>query len=281
VAKNEALALEISSDPSGHHIVVKGTLPIDQRDIVRTSPILDPKHFAQTAFIQALQNQGIKINSPKQAAAQTTFPNSYQNDQRVALWTSPPLTEYVKLILKVSHNLGADLVPLLLASKQGKKTFDEGMRLLGDFAIKQIKLSPDSFVFVDAAGGDENRLTPQAEVQLLELMHQKSPVQFRNYFDALPILGVDGSLEDFAKNTPAAGKVRAKPGTGVSLNLATGNYFLITQALAGYIEGKNGHLLAYMVAVNNSKISSINDIFIVFEDQGQLSNIIYNLSDSD
>ena len=135
--------------------------------------------------------------------------------------------------------------------------------------------SPTAFVFADAAGGNENRLTPQAEVQLLEYVHGKNPLHFQHFFDALPILGKDGSLEDFARDTPAAGKVRAKPGTGVAYNLAIGKFFLITQALGGYIEGKNGHLFAYMLAVNDGMMPTIQDIFPIFEDEGQLSNLIF------
>jgi D-alanyl-D-alanine carboxypeptidase/D-alanyl-D-alanine-endopeptidase (penicillin-binding protein 4) len=269
VAKDGKLALEVSANEAGNQIVIKGTIPIDQHDIVRTANILDPAAFARAAFIQALQKAGVKINSSKYNAG------SYNAQQEVAVWISPPLSEYAKLILKVSHNLGADLVPLLLAAKNGKKTFDEGMLLFGDFVIRDVKLSPDSFVFIDAAGGNENRLTPRGEITLLEYMHQKSPPQFTHYFDALPILGVDGSLEDFAKNTTAVGKVRAKPGTGIALNLATNKFFLITQALGGYIEGKDGHLLAYMVVVNNAAMPTIDDIFPIFEDVSLLSNLLY------
>jgi len=280
VGKEEPLAIEINADPSGHHIVVQGTMPIGQHDIVRTSSILDPKAFARAALIQALQKQGVKLNIPSEAPAQTKPLTAYQNPKQVALWTSPPLSEYAKLILKVSHNLGANLAPLLMASRQGKKTFEEGMRLLGDFAVQEVKLSPDTFVFIDGAGGNENRLTPQAEVQLLTVVHKQNPTQFQRYFDALPILGVDGSLEDFAKKTEGVGKVRAKPGTGVALNLATNKFFLITQALGGYIEGKNGHLFAYVVVVNNAKMPTIDDIFAIFEDVSQLSNQIYLETDS-
>jgi len=271
-AKDEVLEINISSDDLGHNIVVKGTVPIDQRDIVRTFSIKDPKSFARAAFIQALQQQGVKVNLSESL-------NSNKDLQQVGLWTSPPLSEYAKLILKVSHNLGADLVPLLLASQQGKKTFGEGMRMLGDFAIQEVKLSPNAFVFIDGAGGNENRLTPQAEVQLLEYIHKQTPSKFQNFFNALPILGVDGSLEDFAKGTQGAGKVRAKPGTGVAFNLATESYFLITQAFAGYIEGKNNHIFAYMVVVNNGAMPAIKDVFPIFEDIGQLSSMIYNHTD--
>lgn len=284
VAKEGPLSIEISSDDAGHQILVKGTIPLQQRNVVRTFAIKDPKNFARAAFIQALQKLGIKVNilAEKSDTPSLNFYAQHPpSTQPIALWTSPPLSEYAKLILKVSHNLGADLVPLLLASRKGQKTFDEGMRLLGAFATEDVKLSPDTFVFVDAAGGNENRLTPQAEVQLLEFIRKQPPQQFQHFFEALPILARDGSLEDFAKDTAAAGKVRAKTGTGVAINLATGNYFLITQALAGYIEGKNGHLFAYALVVNNGKMPSISDVFSIFEDVSQLSSLIYNHSDKE
>jgi D-alanyl-D-alanine carboxypeptidase/D-alanyl-D-alanine-endopeptidase (penicillin-binding protein 4) len=279
VENDNSLELTITSAEAGHRIVVKGTIPLDQHDVVRTFSIKDPSNFARAALIQSLEAQGIKLNIPKDKTAHIPASVSYKALQPIALWTSPPLTEYAKLILKVSHNLGADLVPLLLAAQQGKRTFDEGMLLFGNFVTQDVKISPDAFVFGDAAGGNENRLTPQVEVQLLEFVYKEPSARFKNYFDALPILGKDGSLEDFAKNSPGAGKIRSKPGTGVAFNLATGKFFLITQALAGYIEGKNGHLYAYMLGVNNGMMPTIMDIFLIFEDVSELSSIIYTQTD--
>ncbi|MBS0650382.1 MAG: D-alanyl-D-alanine carboxypeptidase/D-alanyl-D-alanine-endopeptidase [Verrucomicrobia bacterium] len=272
VGNGGLLQIEVSST-DGHHIVVEGTIPANQKGIVRTFAIQDPPAFAQAALIQALKNQGIKIELDDQQP--TSFIPS-KKWQQVALWTSPPLSEYGKLILKVSHNLGADLVPLLLASKQEQKTFNEGMRLLGDFTVNKVGVSPSAFVFIDAAGGNENRLTPQAEIQLLQYMSKLPSKQFQHFLNALPILGVDGSLEDFGKNSNGAGKVFAKTGTGAAFNLATGKFFLITQAYAGYIKGKNGHLFAYEVVVNNAQMPTINDIFAIFEDEAQLSSMIFD-----
>jgi len=271
----ENMSIEITTDPVGNKIIVKGIVPADQRDIVHTVSIKNPKEFARAAFIQALKDAGIKINLRPKDSSKFQLPENYENLTQVALWTSPPLSEYAKLILKVSHNLGADLVPLLLASQKGQKTFDEGMLLLGKYAIDDVNMSEDTFVLVDAAGGNENRLTPKAVIQLLEFMSKKSPENFKKFYGALPIMGVDGSLEDFGKNSSSTGKIRAKTGTGVAHNLATGNFFLITQALAGYIEGENGHLFAYMIAVNNGELPTINDIFAIFEDESRLSDALY------
>jgi serine-type D-Ala-D-Ala carboxypeptidase/endopeptidase (penicillin-binding protein 4) len=265
---DEGADIEVTEDPR-HGIQLKGTIGMDQKDVVKTFAVQDPAVFVKSAFIAALKAQGIKL-SPS-----TKGSSNYQGLQPIAVWVSPPLSEYAKLIFKVSHNLGADLVPLLLGVKQGKKTFEEGLRLLGDFVINDLKISEDDFVFLDAAGGNDNRLTPQAVVQLLEYVYHQSKVDFKKFRSAMPLLGVDGSLEDFGRQTEAKGKVWAKSGTGMLYNAATGKFFLTTQALAGYIEGKNGHLLAYMVVVNNAKMPAIEDIFAIFEDEAQISNVIY------
>lgn len=274
VDANGKLNLEMTTDETTRKMTIKGTIPVGQSNIVRTFPITDPGYFARAALIQALEKIGVKVNITQKTekTANTFQPNP---DLLVAEWVSPPLSEYGKLILKVSHNLGADLIPLLLAAQKGQKTFDEGMVLFGEFVENVAKISPDQFVFIDGAGGNENRLTPQAEIALLDFMYKKQGSKFQNYFDALPILGVDGSLEDFGKGTPGVNKVRAKPGTGVAYNISTGKFFLITQAFAGYIEGKNGHLFAYEVVINNGKLPTVDDIFGIFEDEAKLSNFIY------
>ncbi|WP_068469249.1 D-alanyl-D-alanine carboxypeptidase/D-alanyl-D-alanine endopeptidase [Candidatus Protochlamydia phocaeensis] len=275
VGDKEALDLQMDSDESGKQITIKGSLPIGEKDIIRTFAIKDINQFAQTAFIQALRSQGIAVNLDRHHAPSLPPSDILQKLAPIAVWTSPPLFEYAKLILKVSHNLGADLIPLLLAAKKGKKTFDDGMEELGQFLIQDVKISPDSFVFIDAAGGDGNRLTPLAEVQLLEYMSKKPQAQFEHFFNALPILGVDGSLADVAKNTAGAGKVWAKTGSGLSFNLATRTYFLTTKTFAGYIKSKNGHLLAFMVSVNNGTMPALKDVFAIMEDVGQITSLIY------
>ncbi|CDR35258.1 D-alanyl-D-alanine carboxypeptidase/D-alanyl-D-alanine-endopeptidase [Criblamydia sequanensis] len=277
VAKDEPLEIVITSNEDGQKLLLKGSVPLDHRDVVKTFAIKDPKAFARSAFIQALESVGIKVKQTD--SREIKLPEDYKNYQQMALWISPPLSEYGKLILKVSHNLGADLVPLLLASRNRETTFSQGMELIGDFLTREVKLSPNEFVFIDAAGGNENRLTPRAEAKLLDYMYHQTATKFERFKEALPILGVDGSLEDFGKDLEAKGKVFAKPGTGVSFNLATQKFFLITKAFSGYIQGKNNHLYAYMVVVNNAAMPTLEDIYEMFEDASKLSNLIYQHTD--
>lgn len=276
VAKGEKTELKTSSDDEGKNIVIEGSVAADQKELIRTEVIKNPTHFAKLAFIEALQRAGIKVNLTNSAKLPES--TELKTLEPISVFTSPPLSEYAKLILKVSHNIGADLVPLILGSKVGKKSYDEGMKLIGDFLVEPAKISKDSFVLVDAAGGDDNRLTPKAEVALLSYIRKLPKDQFKNFYDALPILGVDGSLADFGKNTGAVGKARAKTGTGILFNAATGEMFLTTQTLMGYVEGKNGHLIEFMISVNNAKMPTIEDIFPIFEDLAQMTGIIYNRS---
>ncbi|CUI15836.1 putative serine-type D-Ala-D-Ala carboxypeptidase [Candidatus Protochlamydia naegleriophila] len=278
VAKGEPLNIEMSAEGDGKTIVVKGTIPIDQKDLVRTFNVQNPALFAGDAFIQALQAQGIAVNGDEKGSI-LPAEHFFSNQEPLAVWTSAPLSEYAKLILKVSHNIGADLIPMLLAVRKKEKTFEQGMLELGKFVKEEVKLSPGSYVFLDGAGGDDNRLTPQAEVELLHYLQKWPKKAFQKFYDALPILGVDGSLSNYAKDTPAVGKVRAKTGTGISFNLATQQLFLTTQTLAGYVEGQNGNLIEFMISVNNGQLPTIDDIFPIFEEISQMAVQIYDLTE--
>jgi D-alanyl-D-alanine carboxypeptidase/D-alanyl-D-alanine-endopeptidase (penicillin-binding protein 4) len=276
VAKEQPFEVDVDFNQTAKTLRVSGNIPEDQKELIRTASIQDPKAFAKDAFVQALGAQGVVVSGKK--VGQLPAKGGYAAMQPVAVWTSPPLSEYAKLILKVSHNPGANLCPLLLAAQKGEETFNAGMLLLGKFVTEEVKLPLDSFVFTDGAGGDGNRFTPQAEVQLLEYVRSWPKESFQKYYNGFPILGVNGSIEDFGKGTAAAGKVYAKTGTGIAINLATNQFFLNTQALAGYIEGKNGHLLEFMIAVNNANMPKLDEIIAIFDDECQMTVEFYNMS---
>ena len=60
------------------------------------------------------------------------------------------------------------------------------------------------------------------------------------WMQALPIAGVDGSLENRLKGTPAERNVRAKTGTMSNI-----------RSLAGYVTAANGEHLAFVIMVND------------------------------
>jgi D-alanyl-D-alanine carboxypeptidase/D-alanyl-D-alanine-endopeptidase (penicillin-binding protein 4) len=72
------------------------------------------------------------------------------------------------------------------------------------------------------------------------------------YFDALPILGVDGTLADSVpKDSPARGKVRAKTGTLSWYDVQNERPLLRSKALAGELETAKGTKLYFAMFLND------------------------------
>jgi D-alanyl-D-alanine carboxypeptidase len=127
----------------------------------------------------------------------------------------------------------------------------------------------------NGSGSPDSQATPEAVTKLLAEMRKTAAGEA--YFDAFPVLGVDGSLATIGKEppdpviVPAFGHVYAKTGTTVAKDT------LKAQVFAGYIDGKSGARLAYVVYVNNvSPIAGVGDVIKVFADEGEISAILYD-----
>lgn len=271
----EKSALFVTKNSGGDQLVVSGTVSVDRKNILAISPVQDPQKFVQMALTDALFAEGITV-TPNAMVPNTLPPvTAYQNTKPAAMLVSLPLIETAKLIWKVSHNSGANLVPLLLASAEGKTTYNEGMQLLGHFFTDTVYLNPNEISFLDAEGGDSNYVSCDSVIKLLEYMYHLSPVEFAKHIYALPILGVDGTLEYVGRQTPARGHVFAKTGTGMVMNKLNGSFLLTSQSLAGFIQAKNGHWLAFMVVVNSIPLKEICDMQAVGEDLANIATRVY------
>src|ERR1700722_13346995 len=65
VAAGGPLQINVSADPSGKNIRVEGTIPMDQKEVIRALPIRKPAEFARLALIQLLKEQGIVFSQKK------------------------------------------------------------------------------------------------------------------------------------------------------------------------------------------------------------------------
>ena len=234
-------------------VVLKGTIPAGRGDLIRNFEVADPTSWARSLFIETLRRQGISVSaSPlafQDSAALPPRPDVARLPA-IAEYVSPPLGEYVKVILKVSHNLHASTLPVLLALADGKTTLTDGLRAQGQILTK-LGVKPEAISFGGGAGGARADLvTPRATVDLLLAMLARP--SFQAYYAAMPILGRDGTLaKSVEANSPARGHVRAKTGTYYVENELTGRTILTSKALAGYVETAHDRKLAYCIFVNN------------------------------
>ena len=72
---------------------------------------------------------------------------------------------------------------------------------------------PDGFVIRDGSGLSRHDLvSPETIVRVLDRIQRDTA--FAVFYNAMPIAGVDGTLKDRMKGTPAEGNVHAKTGSG-------------------------------------------------------------------
>jgi D-alanyl-D-alanine carboxypeptidase/D-alanyl-D-alanine-endopeptidase (penicillin-binding protein 4) len=260
----------------GERFTVRGQVGVNAKPQVRIYHVEDPAGFARALFIDALKREGVTVNASALQQPRADLPDaeSYGKMQRVALHRSPPFSEVAKVTLKVSHNLYASTLPLLVAAKHGKRTLADGMRLQRDFLAEQ-GVDTKTISFGGGAGGaPADYVTPRATVQLLRAMAKRP--EAKAYEAALPVLGVDGTLADVVgANSPARGAVRAKTGTYFWFDVLNGRSLLTSKALAGFLTTTRGRRLNFVMFVNNVPLPQ--DVTPLREGRvlGQLCEIIH------
>jgi D-alanyl-D-alanine carboxypeptidase/D-alanyl-D-alanine-endopeptidase (penicillin-binding protein 4) len=237
--------------PAPHQIVVEGEIPAGIAPLVQTFQVDDPADFAHTLFVEALARH-----------------------DRVALLRSLPFAEVVKVILKVSMNRGADTLVFLLAVKEGKRTFEEGLQAIRPF-LESIGVDAAAISLGDGRGNDRADLfSPRSVAALLVAMAHRP--ESGAYYDALPVLGVDGTeFMSLPATSPARGKIVAKSGTTVVGDLMNQAFLLLGKADAGYLTAKSGRRLVWAVYVNDVSSPNLEDVIGVGADLGTIAEAIY------
>ncbi|MCI0463828.1 MAG: D-alanyl-D-alanine carboxypeptidase/D-alanyl-D-alanine-endopeptidase [Gemmataceae bacterium] len=252
VAAGQPTKIEVKSE-GGERFSVRGQIAVTSRPQVRIYGVEDPAAFARCLFIETLRREGITVAANPLQAPRAELPEkqSYGKRERVALFRSAPLSEVAKVTLKVSHNLYASTLPMLVAAQNGQRTLADGLRRQRQFLAKQgVDVSTISFGG-GAGGAGADHVTPRATVELLRALARRP--DWKRFEAALPVLGVDGTLVDVVgPNSPARGSVKAKTGTYFWIDLLNGGRTLLTsKALAGTMRTARGRELVFAMFVNN------------------------------
>jgi D-alanyl-D-alanine carboxypeptidase/D-alanyl-D-alanine-endopeptidase (penicillin-binding protein 4) len=251
VATNQNLRITVKT-PSPGRIIVRGQIPAGHKPLLRVAEVDDPASFARALFIEALRRAGVWVDASPLAANRSDLlpPSQDEHLPGLASFRSPPFQEEARLILKVSHNLHASLLPLVLAAHQGKRTLSDGLQIERGL-VGRLGVEVSTISFAGGAGGSRaDYTTPRATIQLLRGMANRP--EFDAYKAGLPVLGVDGTLSHAVDaSSPARGRVFAKTGTLLYDNLLNDDYLLTSKALAGYMTTRHGRDLALAVFLNN------------------------------
>ena len=244
-------------NPDGSQtVILSGSVSQSEPSRIYGYPVASPSRFAAVAFNEALRSAGVLVEEkPVGITSASPYKAFYQPEYKVAEHVSAPLSEEIKVTLKVSHNLHASMTPFLLGALVGKakdKIDRKGFLLEHDF-LTQAGLDLSGASQADGAGGAASAFyTPDFMVHYLAYM-AKQP-SFPVFEHALPILGRDGTLVAIQQNSPAAGHVFAKTGTFGAEDLLNGQLMLVGKGLAGYTTTPGGQNLAFALYLNHIEI---------------------------
>jgi len=207
-------------------------------------PVHHAREWTSRLLISELKLAGIQWVQTRNRLSAVRAKNPLE---KKVLIQSPPLQQILVPFLKRSLNwLGESLIRKVGQNSSWDSDtsfFKAGMELLQhdvDHLLASLGL-PQTIVLKDGSGvSHASWVTPLATLHFLEQL-QQSP-EFHTVWDALPIAGVDGTLEKRMKGTAAENWLRGKTGT-------------LSDAynLAGYIPTPSGALISFVQLVHTQK----------------------------
>ena len=216
-------------------IVVEGSLPVGAPIQKFVIDVVNAPLYVGTLFKELLvqdsvifQGEVMQGKAPRNAVPLVTH-------------LSDPLTLVIYHTNKVSDNFSAEMILKTLAAerKGAPGTAEHGVAIIRQY-LHQLGVDSTSYQIVDGSGVSRyNLVTPDLMIALLQDMYQDFRFQ-AEFQTSLPIAGVDGTLRERMRGTPAQGVLRAKTGTlsGVS-------------ALAGYTTTADGEPIAFSVIMEH------------------------------
>lgn len=199
-----------------------------------TPLLIGTKDLFMERFRQELRDGGITVVDNEEAIAN----NKTKNRPLIHLCSRfHSLDQVLMRMLKESDNLYAESVLYQVAASGGVKNASAThARQWIHKLITRIGLNPSDYKFADGSGLSlYNYVSAELLVGLLRFAYHNQNI-YGQLYPALPIAGVDGTLEKRMKGAFTNGNVRAKTGTLTGIS-----------SLAGYCTAANGHHLAFAI----------------------------------
>src|SRR5246127_4684850 len=231
--------LTLKREPGSNVVTVLGTLPVKSAPRKLTLAIQEPALHAAAMLKRLLEDRGIKVDGTLRRLSLP--PGAPEGEKRVVLaeHRSIPLGDSVKLVNKISQNLHTEMLLRTATRQGGAWTTPEDLANFATSFYAVAGIPSGDVVQTDGSGLSRHDLvTPRAVVAVL-LYAEKQP-WLGDYFSALPVAGVDGTLEDRMKNSIASGRLRAKTGSVEHV-----------RTRAGYAELPSGRRLVFSFMSNN------------------------------
>jgi serine-type D-Ala-D-Ala carboxypeptidase/endopeptidase (penicillin-binding protein 4) len=192
----------------------------------------DPDQAYLAAVREALRERGIAVDEASTDATSRL--------DTLSTLVSPPLSDILKALMKPSQNQIAEMLFRTAAFTTTGIGSSDSARAVVERQLTQWGVAvPSEAVVRDGSGLSRyDYISPRTVVRILDAM-RRAPT-FQSFYDALPIAGVDGTIRNRMKGTPAQGNVHAKTGS-----------VAMSRSLSGYVTTANQRMLIFSFLSNN------------------------------
>jgi D-alanyl-D-alanine carboxypeptidase/D-alanyl-D-alanine-endopeptidase (penicillin-binding protein 4) len=263
---------EDSSKADVYVVRLEGSVPAGAEPANNRRTVASPSRFAEIAFTMLLNEAGVKsaVRPSKSTVDFAAVASRYADSTSVAEHRSASYAAEATVILKMSQNLHASMMPLLWSRlARVRDSTRSGFDLEHDW-LQGAGLDLGGADQSDGAGGDAF-FSPSFMVHYLESVTARP--WYADFRRSLPVLGKDGTLAAIQKTSAAAGNVFAKTGTYGKQDALNRRQTLHGKALAGYFTSKSGRKIAFAVFLNNFAAERGNVTDIAGQAVGEIAGI--------
>ena len=239
---NKVVSSEINRDltvvysaPGSYCQLIEGSIPKGRTDFIVKATMPDPARILTAEFIKVLKTFHIDISG------KVRFLNKHPEAdlKPIAEKSSPSLRELIVALNHESLNLFAEhLLREIGRALRGSTTLDTSIEAIIEF-WKGKNLFLDGFYPTDGSGlSRSNGICPQTLAEILRYMYL-SPYR-DDFFNSLPIAGINGTLQNSFKGTKLENNLLAKTGSMTRV-----------RSLAGIFTDKNGKKIIFALIINN------------------------------
>ncbi|MBM3802581.1 MAG: D-alanyl-D-alanine carboxypeptidase/D-alanyl-D-alanine-endopeptidase [Acidimicrobiia bacterium] len=237
-------------------VMLRGEIPLEHAGLSYNLAVRDAGIFAAQLLKSALAQRGISVMGSVRARqlsaldameegkfsldAARRLQTVYRTERRLASVKTQPLPESLKIMMKTSQNLYAEMMLRNLGvAATGLGSAETGAAVLRKF-LEKAGAPAHGMSLNDGSGlSRKNLVTPESVVRVLQYMDRHPHREV--FADLLPVAGRDGTLKHRMKKGPAFGRISAKTGAVEFVN-----------ALSGYAISGSGERLAFSIMVNNA-----------------------------
>ncbi|MBC8153431.1 MAG: D-alanyl-D-alanine carboxypeptidase/D-alanyl-D-alanine-endopeptidase, partial [Bacteroidetes bacterium] len=238
-AANTGDQVNIYTAPFSGQPDLTGQVPAGVREFMVKGALPNPAYTVAFALNDRLMRDSITVSNPPLAYHTGSLPVASPKRTKLLEAKSPTLAEVARQTNFQSINLYAEglLRTTALSLDKTVRTFNESVKTIEQFwRSKGVDL--DGFRPKDGSGlSTMGAVTAENMTDILVAMTKEKA--FAPFYESIPVVGQSGTVRNVARNTPAAGVVRAKSGSIEGV-----------RAYAGYFTAANGELMCFSVMVN-------------------------------